>query len=160
MIRFLFSHWEHCSGQSYAWLTVVTNHKRSQIYIAVCAVWEGQRGFRQGERQRTEAKDGCVKTVFTSVAQKKKAVNKKSPALRKSLRKKRICSSFPEPQPQLDHVDVEDTENTELEVDIVASERDFSISISDASDDGAATARYCQDLYSFRQKFVRTRKYP
>ena len=70
-------------------------------------------------------------TISTSV---------KSSALRKTPWKKRTHSPSPEPPPQLDPVDVEDTEQTELEVDIVASERDSTISRSDASDDGAATA--------------------
>ena len=48
--------------------------------------------------------------------------------------------AFPEPPPQLDPVDVEDTEHTELEDDIVASERDSTTSRGDALDDGAATA--------------------
>ena len=74
------------------------------------------------------------------MAPKKKAVNVKSSALRKTPRKKRTRSPSPESPPQLDSVDVEDTERTELEVDIVASERDSTISRSDASDDGAATA--------------------
>ncbi|CAM1311333.1 Uncharacterised protein r2_g2171 [Pycnogonum litorale] len=58
------------------------------------------------------------------MAPKKQAVNKKSSALRKSPRKKRTRSPSPEPPPQLDPVDVEDTE---IEVDKVASERDSSI---------------------------------
>uniref|UniRef100_UPI00358E8264 uncharacterized protein n=1 Tax=Myxine glutinosa TaxID=7769 RepID=UPI00358E8264 len=65
------------------------------------------------------------------MAPKKKAVNKKSPALRKSPQKKKTRSRSPEPPPQLDPVD--DVEGTERD-------RDSSISKSDASDDGAATA--------------------
>ena len=74
------------------------------------------------------------------MAPKKKAVNAKSFAPWKTPRKKRTRSPSPESPPQLDPVDVEDTEHTELEDDIVASERDSTISRSDASDDGAATA--------------------
>ena len=74
------------------------------------------------------------------MAPKKMAVNVKSSALWKTTRKKRTRSPSPEPPPQLDRVDIEDTEHTELEVDKVASERDSTISRSDASDDGAATA--------------------
>ena len=78
------------------------------------------------------------------MAPKKKAVN----------RKKRTSSLSLDPQPQLEPADVEerprslepqmqlyptDAEDTAREVDTVASERDSSISRSEASDDGAAT---------------------
>ena len=91
--------------------------------------------FTIRERYKSCKIDEIYSTISKGMAPKKKTVN-----LRTSPRKKRTRLPSPEPPQQLDLIDVEDTEEAEIEGDIGASERDSSISRSDTSDDGAATA--------------------